>query len=296
MTAQRVIDRLGHLALRARDLEAAVREAVELMGMREVARDDSSVYLRVGAEHHSLQLVAADADGLDHLGLEASGPAGVAEARARIDREGLPVVSDGPLGTGVEDGFAFLGPDGVTYEIYSGMDGGQPPYVPSGVRPMRLGHVTMHPTDPPAVAEFLQRVLGFRLSDRVGPDGYFLRCNAEHHAIGLFRGRGTLHHHAWEVQSIAELGRLGDVLGGQRRRVLWGPVRHTVGNNIAVYFLGSAGAVVEYYADMEHIYDEGSFQPRVWSADDPWWYSMWAEERPAGFRDHGLVPHDRAAG
>jgi catechol 2,3-dioxygenase len=285
-----VIDSIGHLAIRVRDIDAAVREATEIMGMREAQRDGDCVYLRVGAEHHSLQYIAAGEDGLDHLGLQAAGPAGLAEVRSRVAAEGLRVVSDGPLDAGVADGFAFLGPDGVTYEVYVDMERGQPPYPPTGVRPMRLGHVTMHPANPPVVAAFLQRVLGFRVSDTVGSDGFFLRCSSEHHGIGLFRGRGTLHHHAWEVQSLSEVGRLADLLGEQRRRPLWGPIRHGVGNNIAVYFLEPAGSVVEYYADMEHIYDEGSFVPRTWSAEDSWWWSRWAEQRPDGFRDHGLVP------
>jgi catechol-2,3-dioxygenase len=285
-----VIDALGHLAIRVRDIDAAVRDAVEVMGMREVQRDGDGVYLRVGAEHHSLQYIAAEEDGLDHLGFLAAGPEGLAEVRSRVAAEGLPIVSEGPLDDGVADGFAFTGPDGMTFEVYTGMEQGQLPYWPSGVRPARLGHVTLHPTDPPATAAFLQRVLGFRVSDTVGADGFFLRCNSEHHAIGLFRGRGTLHHHAWEVQSLAELGRLADLLGQHRRRPLWGPIRHGVGENIAVYFLEPAGSVVEYYADMEHIYDEASFVPRAHDADDSWWWSVWAEQRPDGFRDHGLRP------
>lgn len=292
-TPASVIDGVGHLAIRVRDVDAAVRDAVELMGMREVQRDGACVYLRVGAEHHSLQYIASDEDGLDHLGLLAAGPAGLATVRERVAAEGLRVVADGPLDAGVADGFAFVGPDGITYEIYAGMEQGQPPYLPSGVRPERLGHVTLHPTDPPAVAAFLQRVLGFRLSDTVGPDGFFLRCNSLHHGIGLFRGRGTLHHHAWEVASLGEVGRLADLLGEQGRRLLWGPIRHGVGNNIAAYFLEPAGSVVEYYADMEHIYDEGSFEPRAWDAENSWWWSRWAEQRPPGFRDHGLVPRSR---
>ena len=66
------------------------------------------------------------------------------------------------------------------------------------------------------------------------------------------------------------------------------------GNNIAAYFLEPAGSVVEYYADMEHIYDEGSFVPRAWDAEGSWWWSRWAEQRPDGFRDHGLRPWRRS--
>jgi catechol-2,3-dioxygenase len=289
----RVVEGIGHLAIRTRDVDVAVRHAVETMGMRETARDGDSVYLRVAGEHHSLQYIAADEDRLDHLGLLAAGPAGLDLARERVAAEGLPVVRDGAVGAGVADSHAFVGPDGLTYELYTGMEQGLPGWVPSGVRPQRLGHFTLHPTDPPLVAGFLQRVLGFRLCDTVGADGFFLRCSSEHHGIALFRGRGTLHHHAWQVQSLGELGRLADVLGEQRRRLLWGPIRHGVGNNIAAYFLEPAGSVVEFYADMEHIHDEATFTPRTWDADDPWWWSRWAEQRPAGFRDHGLVPAGR---
>lgn len=291
MTGPPPVEGIGHLAIRARDVDAAVREAVDVMGMRETARDGDSVYLRVGAEHHSLQIVDGDEDALDHLGLRAAGPAGLDAVRARVAEEGLRVVGDGPLGAGVQDAVAFSGPDGLTYEVCTGMEPGGEPFLPRGVRPMRLGHFTLHHTDPPVAAEFLKRVLGFRVSDRVGADGFFLRCSSEHHGIGMFRGPGRLHHHAWEVQSLAELGRLGDLLGEQRRRLLWGPLRHNVGNNIAAYFLGPAGSVVEYYADMEHIYDEATFTPREWDADDSWWWSLWAALRPDDFRTYGLSPH-----
>jgi catechol 2,3-dioxygenase-like lactoylglutathione lyase family enzyme len=285
-----VIDRVGHLAIRVRDLDAAVHCATHLMGMREVERRDGCVYLTLGAEHHTLQYLAADEDELDHLGLEAAGPAALATIRERVDEEGLAVVSETPLDDGIAEGFAFVGPDDVVYEIYTGMDRGQPAYHPTGVRPARLGHFTMHPRDPEAVRSFLERVLGFRLSDTIAGDGYFLRCNAEHHGIGLFRGVGKLHHHGWAVQSLTDLGRLGDLLDEQGSRLIWGPLRHGAGNNIAAYFVEPAGSVVEYYTDMEHIYDEGTFRPRTWDSADSRWYSRWSAGRPQGFRDFGLTP------
>jgi catechol-2,3-dioxygenase len=287
----RVIDRIGHLAVGVRDLDAAVHCATHVMGMRESERRDGCAYLTLGREHHSLQYLAAGDDALDHLGLEAAGPEGLATVRARVAEHGLEVVSETPLDAGLADGFAFRGPDGVVYEVYVGMEGGQPPFAPTGVRPSRIGHFTMHATDPEAVRDFLVAVLGFRLSDTIAGDGYFLRCNSEHHGIGLFRGPiDKLHHTGWLVQSIGELGRLGDVLDEQGQRLVWGPLRHGAGNNIAAYFVEPAGSVVEYYADMEHILDEGSFAPRTWDGNDPGWYSRWSPGRPEGFRAHGLAP------
>jgi len=288
--APRVIDRIGHLALRVRDLDAAVAVATEVMGMRVSQREGGCVYLTLGDEHHSLQYIASDENGLDHIGLEAAGPAGLDAVRRRVAGEGLRVVGDGPLDAGIADGFAFLGPDGVAYEIYTGMDRGEPPFTPSGVRPERIGHFTMHARDPEATRDFLERVLGFRLSDTITGEGYFLRCNAEHHGIGLFAGRGTLHHTGWLVQGIADLGRLGDVLDERGERLLWGPVRHGAGRNIAAYFAEPAGSVVELYTDMEMFLDEATFRPRTWDGSDPGWYTRWAPGRPEGFRAYGVAP------
>ena len=109
-----VVDSIGHLAIRTRDLDAAMQHAVETMGMRETLRDGDTSYLRVGDSHHWLQYVAADEDGLDHLGLLAAGEAGLAEARSRVAEAGLQVVSERPLDPGLADGFAFVGPDDVT--------------------------------------------------------------------------------------------------------------------------------------------------------------------------------------
>jgi catechol 2,3-dioxygenase len=291
----RLIDRIGHLAIRTCALEQAVHAATHLMGMRETERRDGCVYLTLGREHHSLQYIEDDRDTLDHLGLEAAGPEALATIRSRVEREGLEIVNDLPLDAGVAEGFAFVGPDDVVYEIYSGMAGDEPAYLPTGVRPVRLGHLTLHTEEPERVRDFLAGVLGFGLSDVVRGEGYFLRCNAEHHGFGLLRGPAKLHHHGWAVQSVADLAQLGDLLDEQGSHLLWGPLRHGAGNNIAAYFAEPAGSVVEFYADMEQILNDGSFQPRTWESDDPRWYSRWSPGRPEGFRAYGVRPRARTA-
>jgi catechol 2,3-dioxygenase len=285
-----VIAAVGHVALRVRDLEPAVRAATRVMGLRESERDGDTSYLTHGRPHHSLQYIAAAENAVDHIGLEAAGDWALEEIRARVARLGLRVVSERPLDRGIADGFAFVGPEGFVYEVYTGMRNGEPAYHATGVRPARLGHVTLNPRDPEAQRDFFVEVLDFRISDIVDGEGFFLRCNAEHHGIGLLLGRGVLHHHAWQVTSIADLGRLGDLLDEHGLSLLWGPLRHGAGNNIAAYFAEPAGTVVEYYTDMEHIYDEAAFTPRTWDAADSRWYALWARGRPEGFRDHGLGP------
>lgn len=290
-----VVSSIGHAALRVRDLDAALWTATELMGLREVERADGWVYLTHGSPHHSLQLREDDVDALDHLGLEAAGAAGLAEIRSRLRDGPESIISEGPIDRGVEDGICFEGPEGYVFEVYVGMGESQPPFIPRGVRPNRFGHFNVYLNEPQPMIEMLQRVLDFRISDYVGP-GAFLRCNVDHHGIGVGKADSArVHHCAWEVESIADLARLGDILDDHGRHLLWGPVRHGVGKNIAAYFVEESNLVVEYYCNMQHIYDDAGFVPGHWERDDPRFYSLWSRTDLEGFRDHGLGPVKRGA-
>jgi catechol 2,3-dioxygenase len=287
--AEHVIAEMGHVAIRVTDLEAAVWTATQIMGLRESDRVGDTVYLTHGDPHHSLQYIAGASDGVDHIGLVAASTGALREIRRRVEERRYEIVSETPLDIGISEGFAFAGPDGFVYEIYRGMAGGQPAYVPTGVRPRRFGHVNLYSSDIEDTGRFFQEVLDFRLCDTVGDrEGFFFRCNVDHHGVAVLPGKGVMHHHAWEVESIADLGRLGDHLDDCGQHLLWGPVRHGIGRNIAAYFREPAGTVVEFYTDMERIYDEDTFVPRVWKTDDHRWYSFWAPMRNPEFRTHGL--------
>lgn len=115
-----------------------------------------------------------------------------------------------------------------------------------------------------------------------------MRCNADHHGIAILPGKGTFHHHAWQAQSVVDLTKLGDRLNAVNRDLIWGPVRHGAGHNIAAYYVEASGAVVELYTDLEQIYNDDR-APIIWGAEDNWW-NMWSDYRPLEFRDFGLHP------
>jgi catechol 2,3-dioxygenase len=287
-----IVAAVGHTAIRARDLAAAVWNATELMGMRETARDGGTVYLTHGSAHHSIAYVDDDRNAIDHLGLEAAGPDALERLRRRLADENVPIVSSRALDDAVADGVAFTAPEGFTIEVYTGMPQDQPNYIPTGVRPKRLGHFSLLVKNPQAMIEFFARILDFRICDYLGDRGAFMRCNTEHHGLAILGGPGHLHHHGWEVSSIAEVARLGDVLHENGQSMLWGPIRHGIGENVAGYYADPTGLVVEYYADMEHIYNEHEFEPRHWDPTTSHkWYSFWAPLRPEGeWRERGLPP------
>lgn len=286
----RVIATIGYSALRVKDIESALADATQIMGLRESARTGDRITLTHGEQHRSLVLIPSDSDGVDHIALHANGAEGMAEIRRRLREEDIAVLRDGPQDEQFTDGLRFVGPDDYEFEIFTGMDRGEPQFTPTGVRPRRFGHVNIFTPRPKPLISFLERILGFRVSDYLG-EGAFLRCNSDHHGIAVANADAArLHHSAWEVESIADLGRLGDVLDERGRNLIWGPVRHGVGRNIAAYFVEDSGHVVEYYTDMQRIENEETFVPGRWDTSDPNYYSLWWQMRPEGFRDHGVPP------
>jgi catechol 2,3-dioxygenase len=277
-----VIAAIGHVALRVRDLDAAVEHATGVMGLRVVERGADRVDLTEGAPHHSIQYLRSDTDAVDHIGLEAAGPDALPEIRQRLARAGIPLLSDRPLDDCLSDGFAFTAGGGFVVEVYTGMPKDQPAGgLATGVRPRRFGHMNLAVEDPSALIAVLVDVLDFRISDRFR-GGAFVRCNAEHHGLGVLNGRGVLQHHAWEVENIGDLARLGDLLDDLGTSLLAGPVRHGMGNNIAAYFEGPGRVAIEYYCDMLRIFDENSYVPGVWDEDDGLrWYTRWTPQAPS---------------
>jgi catechol 2,3-dioxygenase len=288
MSAPRITS-IGHAALRVKDLEASVSDAVAVLGLHETDRVGQTVYMSHGHPHHSLQYIAAEEDALDHLAFEAAGDDALSAVRTSVERGGWQIVSDAPLDVGIKRGFAFVGPEGFVFEIYCGMvDARSVPRASQA--PNRVGHFNLNPQDVEAMRDFFESVLGFQLSDAIASrNGYFLRCNVDHHGVALVPGRGSFHHHAWEAQSIADLAHLADLLDERGRHLLWGPVRHGAGHNVAAYYAEPCGGVVELYTDMERIYDP-EFTPRTWDSDDHRWWNLWGTFRPTAFRELGVMP------
>jgi catechol 2,3-dioxygenase len=276
-----LIKRMGHVALRVPDLDASVGWATTVMGMREVERVDGVSYLTHADCHHSLQYIAAERSALDHISMEAHGAEALDLLVERLRAHHVPVVSEQPEERGIDRAVRFLGPDGHVIEVFTGMEPAGPVHTGRGVQPRKFGHPTLTCTDIRPTWDLFERVLDFRLSDEIG-DGVlaFLRCNLDHHGLGLQKGEPGLNHYAWQVESLAILGLLGDTLARNGGRFIWGPGRHGAGENIFTYHFDPAGCVVEYYADLYQVWDEESYEPGHWSLDDHRGENLWGPGTP----------------
>ena len=68
-----------------------------------------------------------------------------------------------------------------------------------------------------------------------------------------------------------------DLLGRNRVQILWGPVRHGPGHNVAVYHYDPDRNLIELYYSMDLMLDEelGYFEPRPWHQDQPQRPKVW---------------------
>lgn len=163
---------------------------------------------------------------------------------------------------------------------------GQPPFVPTGVRPRRVGHVNLNFSDLATARAIFTELFGFRESDTItDPDGnelvHFLRCGAQHHALGIASGPDGHFHYAFQVDSVHDLVHLGDALAAEGNRFLWGPGRHGAGDNIATYHAEPCGVLIEYFAEMQLI-DDDRWESRTWSIADYRTNNIWGPSVDVG--------------
>ncbi|MFT4215077.1 MAG: VOC family protein [Microbacterium sp.] len=294
MTAIGAVSEIGYVSMLTRDLSASLRNAADVFGLIETESTATKAFLTAQDTHHELVYTQADTDAVDHIGLGVDNVSELEAIRAKVDRGGFQIVSEQPIEDHVEQGFAFVGPEGYTWQLYV-TDKGQSYRMRKrgSLTADRLGHVNIKSRNAPVMRDFLHDVFDFRVSDAIGIDNFFMRCNNDHHGIAIFSSTELgMHHHAWQAGNIMDLARLGDRLARRGARLAWGPVRHGAGDNIAVYYVEPNGAVIEYYCDMETIRDKDR-PARTFDPDDLYWINQWDGQVPDGILDYGVAPVER---
>jgi len=156
------------------------------------------------------------------------------------------------------------------------------------IRPLRLGHVAIGCTDVEEAKRFFLDGIGMRLSDYV-IGGPFMRFETDHHNVVLLPAPMTLlHHTAWRVRNVDEIGYGGSrMIENHPERHAWGLGRHAASANYFWYLKDPAGAFSEYYySEMDDLADTPYFwDPSPDSEELP--VAAWAS--PA-LQDRPLVP------
>jgi catechol 2,3-dioxygenase len=147
---------------------------------------------------------------------------------------------------------------------------GRPHAHPFQIR--KIGHVVLNCRDLERSIRFYTEVLGFQVSDVYPPEMVpggmaFLRCNTDHHGIGLVGGvelgpggAADLNHVAFEVGSLDEV-----LLAAKRLREAGAVIefegRRRAGVQIAVEFRDPDGHRLEIYWGMDQVGSDGAVRP-----------------------------------
>ncbi len=158
----------------------------------------------------------------------------------------------------------------------------------ASVRPRKLGHVVYGSPDFAASHRFHVEGLGLKVSDEIRGHAAFLRCSTDHHNV-LVQSAPVpfLHHTAWEVGDVDEIGRGAQhLLGADPSRHMWGFGRHYAGSNFFWYFRDPAGNFSEYYSDLDVIPEDETWTPEAFEGMRALY--AWGPPPPMAF----LMPDD----
>jgi catechol 2,3-dioxygenase len=116
----------------------------------------------------------------------------------------------------------------------------------------RVGHVGLKVPDVDRVAAFYETIVGLEISDR--SDGaVFLRCNDEHHCLGLYpAAESGLHHLGLEVHDSEALQRVRTSLGQQGLELVPDEDPHP-GIGESACYRDPDGNLLKFYEGMKHI-------------------------------------------
>lgn len=286
MTALVQTKKLSHVALNVADVDAQTAFYRDMVGLHAQMTDTAGrVYLRCNADHHALMLIPSEARGMDHFALELGGQAELDAAVEALDKAGISIAESADGEAGHVRSYRLVDPDGFVVELVAGMEQIDAPFSPSVVTPRRYGHLTLRVTDLQQTVDFYTDLLGFRISDWLGDQFCWLRCTPEHHGLALSTHERApmMHHIAFHVRDMAELVQQTEHLMRHDRVLLYGPGRHGPGQNLFIYFHDAEENIVEFAADMQRIWDEENYQPKVWNPNERW-SNMWGPPASPEFR------------
>ncbi len=265
------ITHLRHAGFVVPDFEASTAFYEGPWGLTRVADDDGIAFFGAegSPEQYILRVRKGEAPSLELVALGVDDAATVDRLAEEVAGDGLQLVTEpAKLDTpGGGYGFRFFDPDGRLTEISS--DVAERPHRELAVgesTPVRLSHVVLNTTDSARLCSFYEQRLGFRLSDKLGDFMFFMRCQTDHHTVAVTQWpAASMNHLSFEIRDVDEFmrGTGRNVRAGAK--LLWGPGRHTAGDNTFSYFEDPSGHVVEYSTALEQIVDEDSWEVHTYT-------------------------------
>jgi catechol 2,3-dioxygenase-like lactoylglutathione lyase family enzyme len=266
------VKRLRHVSFASPNVEAQLDYYQSIIGLAVIGRDDRRIILGTESDELTLVLEHGAASRLTAIAYEVAPVLDLSDLQKSLASLNIKSEVRSDTAPGIPKTLVFNDPDGLQIELFSRWDFCKPVEPIRGLAVAKLGHVALYTPDPERAAKFFGDLLGFRVSDRIEENFVFLRCGPEHHAMNFARGaEARIHHLAFELRDASHMHQACDLLGRNKFQILWGPVRHGPGHNVAVYHHNPDRYLIELYYSMDFMLDEelGYFEPRPWHRDRP---------------------------
>ena len=292
----RKIARLAYAAFEAPNMDGQIDYYTRIMGLTLTERTADAAYLSATVDHHTVGLTHGKAARCARLGMQLSEESDLDAMEHALAGMGIAVQHLRDAQPGIPEQVSFADPDGMGIDLFS--DHAAPGHRPSGlgVSPVKLGHVACNVVDVHRTVPFYEQALGLKVSDWIGDFFAFMRSCPDHRMVNFVMGqRAKMHHCAFEVQDAAAINDNADRLAMAGFPIIWGPVRHGPGHNIAIYHRNPDNQIIELYCELDRVVDErlGWFEPRpchqnypqlpmVWN-DIPLANAIWGAQPPASF-------------
>lgn len=291
------VKRLGHATLSTPDLERQIEYWTQIIGLSVTERTQDHCFLATNLGEEAIALERAPDKGfLRRLAFQVKPESDLTELAARLETEGVRSEWRSDISPGVRQALAFKDPKGTLIEIYADYKFAAVGDDETPISPIKFGHVAYRVDDVHRVTRFYCDILGFRESDWIGDYFSFLRCGVDHHTVNFVNYDDTaLHHIAFELNDWGDIHDACDYLARKKIQLVWGPLRHVVGHNIAAYHRNPDDIRVELFAEMDFMIDEdlGYWEPRPWHEERPLRPKKWPKETLRsqwGFGSFGTFP------
>ncbi len=273
---------LNHAAFSCSDLEQQLGYYEEVLGLHVTERTNGRVYLATRSGSDALVLTSRDQTALSGLAFQVGADNDVSDVRKALLAKDVRAEIHTDPHPGIDQSVNFSDPNRLQIELIC-----EPRLHAAGpirgVAPLRLGHTALVVRDVQETRKFYEHALGFRVGDWIGDYFVFMRCGHEHHTLNFIQSdHSRMQHIAFEMQNSAALTLSCDVLASAELKILWGPVRHGPGHNIATYHKNPAGQIIELYTEMDLMTNEGLgyYDPRPWHVDRPQKPKVWSVGGP----------------
>ena len=290
------IRRAGHATFTTPDLERQVAYYSDMLGLIVTERSKDQAFLATRTGLEAIALERGDKADLTRLSFQCAPDTDFNAFAKTLSEHGIKSETRNGVSPGAARALVFTDIKGTVIELFSEYQFAKDDGKQVAVTPLKLGHIAHRVDDVQKTVKFYTDVMGFRVSDWHSDYFCFMRCSADHHTVNfVYNAKPQLHHIAFEVRDWSELHRSSDFFAKNGLELVWGPLRHIIGHNIAAYHRNPDYVRVELYCEMDQMVNEalGYFEPRPWHQDRPQVPKVWPDDTLRsywGFGSHGTFP------